>query len=419
MYKVTNPEIKYTVAAMVGENTHGVMVIGNYTVVKEMGRGSFGTVYQVKCTETGAEYAMKEYHKSGLRRRQSQGQQSGIMRPSRGGGPMQRGRGGRGGMFAARRAMMQQQQQQEADDPFYLIKTELAISKKLQHPNVVRVYEVLNDDEQDILYLGKFPTKNVWLIDLCQNGPVQKQDPETLTAEPLTPEDAHKYFAQAMLGLEYLHENGIIHRDLKPENMLLTSDNTLRIADFGESIIVAHHEDKISGFSGTPAFTAPELCQGIGEVSGEAADVWSLGVCLYLFVYGTLPFQGRSVFEIIDAISAYDLKFPGPYNEQLQDLIRRMLERNPESRITIAEIREHPWVTQDGAYHLPSQEENCTNLVEDITQDEVDDTVKHIYDIMPVVMAITKLRRFRQRIREKREKERLAAEQLKMHVDSE
>ncbi|KAJ2481737.1 hypothetical protein IWW56_001546 [Coemansia sp. RSA 2131] len=395
MYKVTNPEIKYTIAAQVGENTHGVIVVGNYTVVKELGRGSFGTVYQVKCAKTGAEYAMKEYHKSGLRRRQ----QSDLLRTARGNGPMQCGRGG---MFAARRAMMQQQQQEEAADPFHLIKTELAVSKKLQHPNLVRVYEVLNDDEQDILICV--------VIDLCQNGPVQKQGPDAKT-EPMSAEDAHKYFVQAVLGLEYLHENDIMHRDLKPENMLLTSDNTLKIADFGESTIVAHHEDKITGFSGTPAFTAPELCQGISEVSGEAADIWSLGVCLYSFVYGTLPFPGRSVFETLDAISADELKFPGPFDEHLQDLLKRMLERNPESRITIAEIREHPWVTQNGTYCMVSKEENCSNVVGSITEDDVNNTVEHIYDIMPVIIAVAKLRRFRRRIREKREKERIAAEQ--------
>ncbi|KAJ2312660.1 hypothetical protein H4R23_004685, partial [Coemansia sp. Cherry 401B] len=212
MYKVTDPGIKYTVAAEVGEDVHGVRVVGNYTIVKELGRGSFGTVYEVKCVKTGTHYAMKEYNKTGLRRRQ----QTDFMRTSRGGGPMQRGRGARGGMFAARRAMLQQQRQQEAEDPFSLIKTELAVSKKLQHPNLVHVLEVLNDSEQDILYLGKF-TCNL-LIDLCQNGPVQKLDVESARAKPLSMDDAHKYFVQALLGLEYLHENDIIHRDLKPEN---------------------------------------------------------------------------------------------------------------------------------------------------------------------------------------------------------
>ncbi|KAJ2852569.1 hypothetical protein IWW36_000198 [Coemansia brasiliensis] len=373
MYKVTDPKIKYTVAAEVGEDIHGVMVIENYRI------------------------AMKEYNKAGLRRRQ----QSELLRSSRNSGPMQRGRG-RGGMFAARRAMMQRQQELEAEDPFYLIKTELAVSKKLQHPNLVRVHEVLNDNEQDILYL---------VIDLCQNGPVQVMDLESLTAPPLSLSDAHKYFTQALLGVEYLHENDIVHRDLKPENLLLTSDDTLKIADFGESIVTAHNEDKITGFSGTPAFAAPELCQGVAEVSGEAADVWSLGVCLYMFVYGTLPFPGHTVYEILDIISAGDLKFPGPYNEQLQNLLERMLERCPETRITIAEIRTHPWITQDGTFSLPSKEENCHSVIEPVTQDEVNNTIKHIYDITPVIIAVAKLRRYRRRIREKLEREKLEAEQ--------
>ncbi|KAJ1753298.1 hypothetical protein LPJ69_005681 [Coemansia sp. RSA 1752] len=94
-----------------------------------------------------------------------------------------------------------------------------------------------------------------------------------------------------------------------------------------------------------------------------------------------------------------------------------MLERNPESRITIAEIREHPWVTQNNTYCMVSKEENCSNVVGSITEDDVNNTVEHIYDIMPVILAVAKLRRFRRRIREKREKERLAAEQ-QTRVDS-
>ncbi|KAJ2452040.1 hypothetical protein EV183_003218 [Coemansia sp. RSA 2336] len=404
MYKVTDPRIKYTVAAEVGEDIHGVMVIENYRVVKEMGRGSFGTVYQVKCTNTGQEYAMKEYNKAGLRRRQ----QSELLRSTRSSGLMQRGRGRGGGMFAARRAMIQKQQELEAEDPFYLIKTELAVSKKLQHPNLVRVHEVLNDDEQDILYLGKLTDS---FIDLCQNGPVQVMDLESLTAPPLSLADAHKYFTQALLGVEYLHENDIVHRDLKPENLLLTSDDTLKIADFGESILTAHNEDKVTGFSGTPAFAAPELCRGAAEVSGEAADVWSLGVCLYMFVYGTLPFPGHTVFEILNVISAGGLKFPSSYDEHLENLLERMLEQCPEARIAIAEIRTHPWITQGGSFSLPSKEENCRNVIEPVTQDEVNNTIKHIYDITPVIMAVARLRRYRRRIRERKEREKLEAEQ--------
>ncbi|KAJ2801701.1 hypothetical protein H4R20_003577 [Coemansia guatemalensis] len=411
MYKVSNPEIKYTVAAQVGENTHGVMVVGDYVIEKQIGHGSFGTVYEVKSTITGTKFAMKEYNKSGLRRRQ----QSNLMRSSGGTGLMPRGRGARGGMFNARRAMLQEQQQGEASDPFYLIKRELAVSKKLKHPNLVRVHEVLNDDEQDVLYLA---------IDLCENGPVQKVDPTTSSSTQLSPAQAHKYFVESLLGLEYLHENNIIHRDIKPDNLLLTRDNTLKIADFGESTMVARHEDKVTGSTGSPAFMAPELCQGIGEVSGEAADIWSLGVCLYSFIYSTLPFKGHSTIEVLDSISQGELKFPGPYDEQLQDLLSRMLDRSPDSRIRIEDIREHPWVTQNGSYALPTKEENCEHIVEPVTQEDVNNTVKHIYDIMPVIMAIAKLRRFRRRVREKREREQRERrqrerEQQQMQVDTE
>ncbi|KAJ2723883.1 hypothetical protein GGI07_002346 [Coemansia sp. Benny D115] len=388
MYKVLDPDVKYTVSALVGENADGLMIVGSYAIVRQLGRGSFGTVYLVKHQETGQEYAMKEYVKASLRKRR----QSDMMKRARGGGPM---RPGRGSLFASRQ-VLQRQQSEESSDPFSLIKAELAISKKLQHPNLVRLHEVLNDPEQDVLYL---------VIDLCESGPVQKIDPFQPTAAKIPPEDARKYFTQALLGLEYLHEHDIVHRDIKPDNLLLTKENILKIADFGESVLLDEHGDKVKGSTGTPAFMAPELCQSASEVSGEAADIWSLGVCLYGFIYGTLPFQGTSVFEVIDSISAGDLRFPGPHDEDLIDLLTRMLERNPDTRITIEEIREHPWVTCKGTVPLVGKQENCENYIEDITQQDIDSVIQPIFDIMPVIMAMAKLRRFRRRIKEKRERE--------------
>ncbi|KAJ1732418.1 hypothetical protein LPJ61_002056 [Coemansia biformis] len=392
MYKVANPDIKYTVAARAGEDTEGMMVVGDYAIVKTLGRGSYGTVYEVKSLVSKTHFAMKEYHKVVLRRRR----QSDMLHGARGGGPMQRGRG-RGALFAARRMLQDKLQEAEAADPFYLIRTELAVSKKLQHPNLVRVHEVLNDEEQDILYLGK-----------CRHTHLAASmslDLEAFSATPLSVDTAHAYFAQALLGLEYLHEHDIIHRDIKPDNLLLTSDGTLKVADFGESTIVARNSDRITSSAGSPAFMAPELYRDATDVSGAAADIWSLGVCLYCFVYGTLPFKGSTVLDVADAISELGLQFPDSSNEQLQDLIRLMLDRCPDSRITIPGIREHPWVTRNGTYSLVSKEENCRAIVESITEDEIANSIKHIHDIMPVILAVAKLRRFRQRIREKRERE--------------
>ncbi|KAJ2070318.1 hypothetical protein IW146_006450 [Coemansia sp. RSA 922] len=390
MYKVANPDIKYTVAAQVGENAQGLMVVGQYAIVRELGHGSFGTVYLAKHAVTGEMFALKEYHKASLRKRLQSTTMS--TKPScRGGGPM---RPGRGGLFAARQRLLEQRSEEDAD-PFSLIKTELAISKKLQHPNLVRLHEALNDTEQDVLYL---------VIDLCEKGPVQVLNAGSTTSEPIPPKDAHRYFTQALLALEYLHEQDIVHRDIKPDNMLLTKDDTLKISDFGESTLHDQNSDKVHGSSGTPAFMAPELCQSDGGVSGEAADIWALGVCLYSFIYGTLPFQGASVIEIMDSVSAGISHFPDPANEQLNGLLLRMLDSNPDSRITIAEIREHPWVSQDGTFALPSKQSNCENSVTAITQEDVDSVIQPIFDIMPVILAVAKLRRFRRRIREKRER---------------
>ncbi|KAJ2747950.1 hypothetical protein GGI20_000037 [Coemansia sp. BCRC 34301] len=392
MHKVSNPDIKYTVAAQVGEDAQGTKVVDHYVIVRELGHGSFGTVYLVKHAMTGEQFALKEYHKASLRKRLQSTTLSNA--PSgRGGGPMRPGRGG--GLFAARQRLLQQRSEEDAD-PFSLIKTELAISKKLQHPHLVRLHEALNDPVQDVLYL---------VMDLCEHGPVQKI--ESATSEPLLPEDARRYFTQALLALEYLHEHDIVHRDIKPDNMLLTKDDVLKISDFGESTLHDNNSDKVRGSSGTPAFMAPELCQGATEVSGEAADIWSLGVCLYSFIYGTLPFQGASIIEVLDAVSAGQLHLPDPppNHEQMNELLTRMLDRDPDTRITIAEIREHPWVTQNGSFALLSKEKNCENRVTAITQADIDDVIKPIFDIMPVIMAVAKLRRFRRRIKEKRERE--------------
>ncbi|KAJ1853549.1 hypothetical protein LPJ73_002627, partial [Coemansia sp. RSA 2703] len=227
-------------------------------------------------------------------------------------------------------------------------------------------------------------------IDLCDKGPVQTLDAEQRASPVYEPETARKYFAQALLGLEYLHEMGIVHRDIKLDNLLLTADDTLKIADFGESVMHQESGDKVKGSTGTPAFMAPELCQNASEVSGEAADIWSLG---------------SSVMEVMDSVSECDLRFPGPFDKDLNDLLTRMLERNPDSRITIDEIREHPWVTQNGSFSLPSKERNCENHITEITQQDLDNAIQPIFDIMPAILAIAKLRRFRQRIKEKRERE--------------
>ncbi|KAH6666156.1 kinase-like domain-containing protein [Halenospora varia] len=221
----------------------------------------------------------------------------------------------------------------------------------------------------------------------------------------LTIDQARSTFRDTVLGLQYLHLEGIIHRDIKPANLLLTEDR-VKIADFGVSYFGRHiregevegnvSEDNATLFDdldlaktvGTPAFFAPELCCTDLDVQQprvtEQIDVWSLGVTLYCLIYARIPFMAVDEFQLFRAIAHEELYIPrrrlkavypscstwrarlnkrigrstGPYraeeelalediDEELYDLLRRMLIKDPVERIKLGEITHHPWVTRD------------------------------------------------------------------------
>ena len=132
-----------------------------------------------------------------------------------------------------------------------------------------------------------------------------------------------------------------MHRDIKPDNLLLTSDDVLKIVDFGVSEMFEKPQEMVTKKTmGSPAFLPPELCESKhGDVSGKAADIWSMGVSLYCLKYGKLPFQRTTVIEILDAIRIEDFHVPPGENPDLVDLFNRILDKNPDSRITMAELR--------------------------------------------------------------------------------
>ncbi|KAJ1678392.1 hypothetical protein EV182_004138 [Spiromyces aspiralis] len=312
MYKVNNPDlVKYTVATEWSEDNDGKMQVNQYEVIKELGSGSYGVVYLVRDTKTGNYYAMKELTKSKLRNKNRSTRSINpptIYGKRDSGGPLI---GGRYAGFMRRSSSFKKEQK----DPFYLIKEELAICKKLNHRNVTRLYEVLNDPEQDMLYM---------VIELCEAGPVMKV---TLNGTNIMDEsNARNYFIQSLLGLEYLHENGIAHRDIKPDNMLLTRDDVLKLSDFGEAyMFIGKGKDGDGGsdndeiddddatmdsrstgmtLAGTEAFMAPELLEGnLNPNLMPSADIWALGVSLYCFLYDKLPYERcEGQLEIADSI---------------------------------------------------------------------------------------------------------------------
>jgi [calcium/calmodulin-dependent protein kinase] kinase len=137
-----------------------------------------------------------------------------------------------------------------------------------------------------------------------------------------------------------VHSQSIIHRDLKPDNLLVSEDDVLKVVDFGVSEMFEKPEAmKITKAAGSPAFLPPELCGRHEGVSGTAADIWSMGVCLYCFRYGKIPFKRPGILEIYEAIKHDDPYLPEEEESAFTDLVTRLLDKNPETRITMPEIR--------------------------------------------------------------------------------
>uniref|UniRef100_A0AAZ3QL81 Protein kinase domain-containing protein n=1 Tax=Oncorhynchus tshawytscha TaxID=74940 RepID=A0AAZ3QL81_ONCTS len=259
--------------------------------------------------------------------------------------------------------------------PLERVYQEIAILKKLDHLNIVKLVEVLDDPAEDNLHMGI---------------PVM----EVPTDSPFTEDQTRLYFRDIVLGMEYLHYQKIVHRDIKPSNLLLGDDSHVKIADFGVSNQFEGNDALLSSTAGTPAFMAPETLSDIRQsFSGKALDVWAMGVTLYCFVFGKCPFIDEYILVLHNKIRTKCVEFPESpeISEELKTLIQRMLDKNPDTRITIPEIKLDPWVTQDGCDPLPLEEEHCT--VVEVTEEEVQNSVKFVPSLSAVILVKAMLRK--------------------------
>ncbi|ORZ19773.1 kinase-like domain-containing protein [Absidia repens] len=365
-------EVIETLGATTSETKDGLRKINNYLLKKEIGRGAFGTVHLGVDTNTKTEYAIKEFSKSRLRRKE----QSDMLRKRGGIGARGRGRG-RGIGLGVGRETAAAAAQPGSSNPLDLVRGEVAILKKLHHPNVVKLFEVLDDPNDDSIFMVFEMAHKGVLMDISLD--------ETTT--PYTEDQARRYFREMILGIEYLHNNDIAHRDIKPDNLLLSNDNVLKIVDFGVSEMFIKGNDKLKKSAGSPAFMAPELCKPRhGEVSGKAADIWSMGVTLYCLVYGHLPFSSTNLLELMDKINNDPVDYSGhKLSDEILDLLHRTLDKDPATRMTMDDLRHHPWVTQHDTDMMISEEENCEWVVTEVTDDDIHNAIKSIASIFTVV----------------------------------
>ncbi|NXS47427.1 KKCC1 kinase, partial [Balaeniceps rex] len=336
--------------------------LNQYKLQSEIGKGSYGVVKLAYNENDDKYYAMKVLSKKKLLK------QYGFPRR-----PPPRGSKASSG------------EQPKPMAPLDRVYQEIAILKKLDHVNIVKLIEV------SCFCTLSYAETSLYLVTLpLPNRPVM----EVPSDQPFSEEQARLYFRDIVLGIEYLHYQKIVHRDIKPSNLLLGDDGHVKIADFGVSNQFEGNDAQLSSTAGTPAFMAPEAVSDTGKsFSGKALDVWAMGITLYCFVYGKCPFIDEYILGLHNRIKNKPVEFPeeAQISEELKELILRMLDKNPETRITVPEIKVHPWLTKGGEEPLPLEEEHCT--VVEVTEEEVKNSVKTIPSLPAVILVKAMLRK--------------------------
>ncbi|KAM0953758.1 putative protein kinase CAMK-CAMKL-CHK1 family [Dioscorea sansibarensis] len=205
---------------------------------------------------------------------------------------------------------------------------EIDAMRRLRHPNVVRLHEVLASR-----------TKVYFVLELLKGGELFT----SLASGGRVPEDtARRYFRQLVSALGYCHSRGVFHRDLKPENLLLDDHGNLKVTDFGLSALQPSDPSLFHTLCGTPAYVAPEILSRKGY-AGTTVDVWSAGIVLFVLTAGYLPFNDPNLANLYRKIYRGQFRCPRWTSPALRRLLSRILDTNPKTRITVDEILHDSW----------------------------------------------------------------------------
>ena len=231
------------------------------------------------------------------------------------------------------------------------IKREIAIMKKLEHPNVLRLFEVLDDPNVNKLYLVLEYMKKGDLIHFIKERDKDKErtsskQRNSSSFTPLRDQELWFIFKQVIAGVRYLHYQNIVHGDIKPQNILVNVDGTVKLADFGISKMLENGStQKLVDAAGTPAFMSPELCAAAEAFSGQLADVWAIGATMYMLRFGAPPFVSKNIMALYNKIINDPLEFPEEnLDPGLRNLFVNMLEKDPKLRYSTDQITMHPWM---------------------------------------------------------------------------
>ncbi|OHT15140.1 CAMK family protein kinase [Tritrichomonas foetus] len=267
---------------------------------EELGRGGFATVFRVTNEATGESFALKATSRERLNKPK-------ILQKHR---------------------------------------SEVAIQRKLNHPNVLRLYDFFEDSQNTYM-----------VLELCPGGSIR----DLIKAKNhLSEEETVNILKDVIDGLCYLHDNRIIHRDLKLENFLIGADKKVKIADFGLSAKLDYDDEKKFTVCGTPNYLSPELLASTNHGHSYEVDIWAIGVCAFAMLTGTPPFETRRTKDTYEHIKNCQYRFPFELklSPESKSFIKGILQLKPELRPSSYELQQHPFMQSLGPYpaNSPPQE---------------------------------------------------------------
>ena len=255
-------------------------IIPNYEFVLELGSGSFGSVARAKHSHTGINVAIKEIQKVKSNRQ--------------------------------------------------FLRTEIKALKELCHPNICQLHEVV--ETQLYVYL---------VMQLCQKGSLGDYIKDN---GRLNEELAQKIFGQTVAAVNYVLEKGYCHRDIKPHNIMLDSDMTVKLIDFGLAVEIREAAETGVKPAGSILYAAPEAFDG-GKYDLEKADIWSLGVMLYEMLTSDLPFKHHNLPTLYSLIKSGQYETPSYFSSETTSILKQLIEVDATKRISCKDLMAHPWLS--------------------------------------------------------------------------
>lgn len=272
-----------TAAKIAKKDSQQALLLGRYEIGKLLGHGTFAKVYHARNVKTGEGVAIKVLDKEKILK---------------------------SGLIAH-------------------IKREISILRRVRHPNIVQLFEVMATK-----------SKIYFVMEYVRGGELFNKVAKGRLREDV----ARKYFQQLISAVSFCHARGVYHRDLKPENLLLDENGDLKVSDFGLSAVSdqIRQDGLFHTFCGTPAYVAPEVLARKGYDASKV-DLWSCGVILFVLMAGYLPFHDQNVMAMYKKIYKGEFRCPRWFSPDLTKLLTRILDTNPDKRMTIPEIMENRW----------------------------------------------------------------------------